>query len=38
MDFVEPKTNFLAWSPNTVFTASVSAMSPSGVEVPCALM
>ena len=28
----------LAWAPNTLFTASVSALSPKGVLVPWALM
>src|SRR4029077_787044 len=38
IDLVEPKTSFLARSPNTAFTAAVSAASPCGVEVPWALM
>src|SRR6266699_1513084 len=38
IDLVEPKMSFLARSPNTAFTAAVSAASPCGVEVPWALM
>src|SRR6267378_3135162 len=38
IDLVEPKINLRAWLPNTVFTAAVSAASPCGVDVPCALM
>ena len=37
IDLVEPNTSFLACGPNTAFTAAVSAASPYGVEVPCAL-
>src|SRR5690242_28465 len=38
IDLVEPKISRRAWSRNTAFTAAVSAASPWGVEVPCALM
>ena len=38
MDLVEPKTRRRACSPKTFFTARVSMRSPSGVEVPWALM
>src|SRR6266550_3032654 len=38
IDLVEPKINLRACSPNTVLTAAVSAASPCGVDVPCALM
>src|SRR6266853_1696979 len=38
IDLVEPKTSLRARSPNTAFTAAVSAASPCGVEVPWALM
>ena len=35
---VELTASFLACAPNTVLIAWVSHLSPSGVEVPCALM
>src|SRR5258705_11691908 len=35
---VELTASFFAWSPKTVLMAWVSAMSPCGVLVPCALM
>ena len=35
---VELIASFFAWSPKVVLTALVSAMSPSGVLVPWALM
>src|SRR3989442_4489648 len=38
IDLVEPKMSLRAWSPNTALTAAVSAASPCGVDVPCALM
>src|SRR6185437_6984423 len=38
VDLVELIASFLAWSPNTFFAAITSPRSPSGVEVPCALM
>ena len=38
IDLVEPKMSDAAWLPKTALTAWVSAMSPWGVEVPCALM
>ena len=38
IDLVDDTASFCAWSPNARFTAVHSAMSPSGVEVPCALM
>src|SRR2546426_6506279 len=34
IDLVDPKTSFRARSPNTAFTAAVSAASPCGVDVP----
>jgi hypothetical protein len=37
-DFVEETASLYAWSPKTSLIAFVSAASPSGVEVPCALM
>ena len=37
-DFVEETASSYAWSPKTSLIAFVSARSPSGVEVPCALM
>ena len=36
-DFVDETASRYAWSPKTCFSARVSARSPSGVEVPCAL-
>jgi hypothetical protein len=36
MDFVELIAILFAWSPKQFFRATVSAMSPSGVEVPWA--
>ena len=38
MDLVELTGNFAARSPNKRLTAMVSILSPTGVEVPCALM
>src|SRR5712691_2448221 len=38
IDLVDAKISLRAWAPNTAFTAAVSAASPCGVEVPCALM
>ena len=40
IDFVEETQSFLeaAWSPNTCSIARDSWMSPTPVEVPCALM
>ena len=38
MDLVEETASFFACSPKTRLMAIVSARSPSGVEVPCALM
>src|ERR1051326_967138 len=38
IDLVEPKISFFACVPNTAFTADVSAATPCGVDVPCALM
>jgi len=35
---VEAKTSSIACAPNTVLTARVSIRSPTGVEVPWALM
>ena len=37
-DFVEETASLYAWSPKTSLIARVSAASPSGVEVPWALM
>ena len=37
-DLVEETGGALSLPPNTALTAMVSALSPSGVEVPCALM
>src|SRR6185312_1815857 len=37
-DLVELIASFFAWSPNTRLAACTSPRSPSGVEVPCALM
>ena len=37
-DFVDDTASVRAWSPKTCLIARVSAASPSGVEVPCALM
>ena len=37
-DLVEDKGGAVSRPPNTALTASVSALSPNGVEVPCALM
>jgi hypothetical protein len=37
-DFVEETASVWAWSPKTCLIARVSAASPSGVEVPCALI
>ena len=37
IDLVELTIIFQAWSPKARFIANVSARSPSGVEVPCAL-
>ena len=38
IDLVELIASFAACSPKQRFTATVSAMSPSGVDVPWALM
>lgn len=38
IDLVELIDSAWACSPNTLFTAAISAMSPAGVEVPWALM
>src|SRR5690349_9397753 len=38
IDLVEPKMRFRACGPKTLLTAAVSAASPCGVDVPCALM
>ena len=38
MDLVELTASFFACSPNAFFMANVSALSPSSVEVACALM
>ena len=37
IDFVDETARSYAWSPNTSLIARVSAASPSGVDVPCAL-
>ena len=37
-DFVDDTASSSAWSPKTSLIAYVSAASPCGVEVPCALM
>ena len=37
-DFVDEIASRWAWSPKTCLIARVSAASPSGVDVPCALM
>ena len=36
-DFVDETARRYAWSPNTCLSARVSARSPRGVDVPCAL-
>ena len=38
IDFVDDTASPYAWSPKTCLIARVSAASPSGVDVPCALM
>ena len=38
IDLVEVTASSYAWSPKTSLIAFVSAGSPSGVDVPCALM
>ena len=37
IDFVDETASSYAWSPKTSLSAFVSARSPSGVDVPCAL-
>src|SRR5260221_13655083 len=38
IDLVDDTASLAAWSPKQRLTATHSAMSPTGVEVPCALM
>ena len=38
IDLVDDTASFRAWSPKQRLMASVSILSPCGVEVPCALM